>query len=84
VRANLAQSLNDLSMGDPADRPRSMLICVKDYATPEHLLSRIEPAPAGPRFTSVPVRIIIGVDGRVTHIHVVRGSAEQRGISPRH
>jgi hypothetical protein len=76
--ASLAQSLNDLSLGEPADRARSMPICLKDYATPEHLLSRIEPASARPKFTSVPVRIIIGVDGRVRHIHVIRASAEQR------
>jgi hypothetical protein len=78
VRASLAQSLNDLSMGDPADRPRPMPICVKDYATPERLLSRVNPTPAGPRYTSIPVRIIIGVDGRVRHIHVIRASAEQK------
>jgi hypothetical protein len=78
VRASLAQSLNDLSLGDPADRARSMPICVKDYATPEHLLSRVNPTPAGPKYTSVPVRIIIGVDGRVRHIHVIRASAEQK------
>ena len=53
-------------------------VCVKNYATPEHLLSRIDPTPAGPKFTSVPVRIIIGTDGRVRHIHVIRGSAEQK------
>ena len=76
--ASLAQSLNDLSLGEPADRARSVPICLKVYATPEHLLSRIEPASAGPKFTSVPVRIIIGVDGRVRHIHVIRASAEQR------
>jgi len=78
-RASLAQSLNDLSLDGPTERARSMPICLKDYATPEHLLSRIDPAPAGPKCTSVPVRIIIGVDGRVTHIHVIRASTEQRG-----
>ena len=55
-----------------------MPICIKDYATPEHLLSRTAPASAGPKFTSVPVRIIIGVDGRARNIHVIRASAEQR------
>jgi hypothetical protein len=77
-RASLAKSLNDLSFGEPADRARSTPICIKNYATPEHLLSRVNPTPAGPKYTSVPVRIIIGVDGRVRHIHVIRASAEQR------
>jgi hypothetical protein len=55
-----------------------MPICIKDYATPKHLLSRTPQASAGPKFTSVPVHIIIGVDGRARNIHVIRASAEQR------
>ena len=39
---------------------------------------RVEPTPAAPKFTVVPVRIIIGTDGRVRHAHVIRGSVEQR------
>ena len=50
-RASLAQSPNDLSLGEPTDRALSMPICIKDYATPEQLLSRTEPASAGPKFT---------------------------------
>jgi hypothetical protein len=76
--ARLVLSLNDLSPGEAADPADAMPVCVKDYATPEHLLSRVEPTPAGPKFTVVPVRIIIGTDGRIRHIHVIRGSAEQR------
>jgi hypothetical protein len=52
-------------------------LCIKDYATPDHLVARVDLVRAGPKFTSVPVRIIIGTDGRVRHIHVIRGSAEQ-------
>jgi hypothetical protein len=78
VRASLMQSFDNLSIGEPADRALSTPICVKDYATSEHAVSRVEPVPAGPRFTSVPVRIIIGTDGRVRHIHVIRGSKEQK------
>jgi Gram-negative bacterial TonB protein C-terminal len=77
-RARVAQSLNALSLTEPGDPTHSVPVCIKDYATPEHFVSRIEPAPAGPKFTSVPVRIIIGVDGRVRHIHVIRGSTEQK------
>jgi hypothetical protein len=77
-RASLEQSLNDLSIGEAEDSAYSTPVCVKDYATSEHIVSRVEPIPARPRFTSVPVRIIIGVDGKVQHIHVIRGSAEQK------
>jgi hypothetical protein len=74
----LVLSLGDLSLGEIPDPSYAMPVCVKDYATAEHLLSRVEPNPAGPKFTSIPVRIIIGVNGRIKHIHVIRGSAEQR------
>jgi hypothetical protein len=77
-RARVAQSLKSLSLTEPGDPTHSVPVCIKDYATPEHLVSRIEPAPAGPKFMSVPVRIIVGTDGRVRHIHVIRGSAEQK------
>jgi hypothetical protein len=76
-RAKLAQSLNALSL-EPGDPPHTAPVCVKNYATSEHLVSHIDPTPAGPKFTLVPVRIIIGTDGRVRHIHVIRGSAEQK------
>jgi len=78
ARARLVESLKHLSLGEPADNSGSTPVCVKDYATPEHLVSRIDPTPAGPKFTSVPVRIIVGTDGLVRHIHVIRGSVEQK------
>jgi hypothetical protein len=77
-RKRLAQSINGLSLAEPGDPAQPVPICLKDYATPERVVSRSDPAPAGPKFTQVPVRIIIGADGRVRHIHVIRGSAEQK------
>ena len=77
-RASLAHSLNALSLAELGDRADPVPVCVKNYATPEHLVSRTDPTPAGPKFTSVPVRIIIGAGGGVRHIHVIRGSAEQK------
>ncbi len=76
--ARLVLSLNELSSGEVIGPAEATPVCVKDYATPEHLQSRVDPSPSGPKFTVVPVRIIIGTDGQVKHIHVIRGSAEQR------
>ena len=78
VLHDLVLSLNDLSLGEPPGTGDSIPVCVKDYATPERVWLRAEPTPAAPKFTVVPVRIIIGTDGRVRHIHVIRGSVEQR------
>ena len=76
-RASLTQSLARLSLGEPADRADEVPVCAKGYASPEHVISRVEPTPAAPKFTSAPVRVIVGSDGGVRHIHVIRASADQ-------
>jgi len=78
ILTRLLFSLNDLSLGVPVGPSETIPVCVKDYIIPEHLLSRVEPASAGPKFTVIPARIIIGTDGEARHIHVIRASAEQR------
>src|SRR5262245_22648189 len=52
--------------------------CVKDYAVDENLLRKVEPVIGGSVATTIPVRIIIGTDGAVRHVHVIRASAAQR------
>jgi hypothetical protein len=46
-------------------------LCIPDYATGPSLLHRVEPNFAGPRFTNIPARIVIGRNGKVKHIHVI-------------
>jgi hypothetical protein len=78
VLHDLVLSLNDLSLNESPGTGDSIPVCVEDYATPKRVRLRVEPTPAAPKFTVVPVRIIIGTDGRARHIHVIRGSVEQR------
>jgi hypothetical protein len=67
-------SLNEMTFtaGDS-----SWPICVPEYATAEHLVRRVEPAPAGPRFSTAPTRIIVGANGKVQHVHPISGLPEQ-------
>jgi hypothetical protein len=51
---------------------------VKNYAVAENLLKKVEPAIPGPTFTPIPVRIIVGANGKVKHVHVIRATADQR------
>jgi len=51
--------------------------CVKGYASGSNVLHKVEPAMAGPRFTTAPARVIIGADGKVKHIHVISASPDQ-------
>lgn len=53
-------------------------VCIKDYATGDNLLRRVEPRAAAPYFARIAVRIIVGVDGSIEHIHVIKASEEQR------
>ncbi len=74
--AELALSLDGLVIAPGGE---TAPICLKDYAAGDNLLRRVEPAAAaGPAFGSVPVRIVIGADGRVRHVHVLRASTTQR------
>jgi hypothetical protein len=58
---------------EPPDPP-----CRRGHATPENLLSKVDPAPSGPAFTPIPVRIVVGRDGGVRNVHVIRATREQR------
>lgn len=51
-------------------------ICVRDYATDDHIVRRTYPVGSSPGFPSVPVRIIIDEQGKVRHIHPIAGSPE--------
>jgi len=52
--------------------------CLKGHATAENLLSKVDPMPTGPAFTPIPVRIVVGRNGGVEHVHVIRATREQR------
>jgi hypothetical protein len=75
--AQLAASLGRLSLLAVSTAP----VCVKDYATTQTVRRRVEPIMSGPQFVKVPVRIVIGSDGKVAHIHVIRAApAQQQSI----
>jgi hypothetical protein len=52
-------------------------VCVKDYASNGNLLEHVDPFFSEPRFNPVPVRIIIGKDGKVKHIHFLSAFPDQ-------
>jgi hypothetical protein len=52
-------------------------VCLKDYAQGENLIAREEPIFSEPRFNSVPVRIIVDAQGRVSHIHFLSAYPDQ-------
>lgn len=75
-----AMSLPPNSGSQPvsADGEQPNPVCIKDYVTKQTVLRRIEPDPVEPRGVNLPVRFIIGVDGRIRHIHVINARPAQR------
>jgi hypothetical protein len=76
--ASLARSVNYLSHAAGKDFAPSVPECIENYAVAENLWHRVEPIPVGPRFSPIPVRIIIDTDGGVKHVHVIHASVGQR------
>jgi len=52
-------------------------MCIRDYATEENILARVDPIFADHKFNPVPVRIIIDKEGKVKHIHFLSAFPDQ-------
>ena len=55
-------------------------VCIKDYASADNVLARVEPVFTEHRFNPVPVRIIIDKEGKVKHIHFLRAFPDQAKV----
>src|SRR5271154_3227750 len=76
--ADLLRSLDNLGPGGARDAGRIDPMCIGNYADAEHLLSKIDPAAVAPSFIPIPVRMVVGSDGSVEHVHVIRATSAQR------
>jgi Gram-negative bacterial TonB protein C-terminal len=52
-------------------------VCVKNYATAQNLVTRVEPKLGERRSNTIPVRMVIDQDGRVSHIHILSAFPDQ-------
>jgi len=52
-------------------------VCIRDYASGEKVLERVDPAFTERRFNPVPVRIIIDKEGKVKHVHFLSAFPDQ-------
>jgi hypothetical protein len=52
-------------------------VCMKDYASGDNVTSKVDPVLTERRFNSIPVRIIVGKDGKVKHIHFISAFPDQ-------
>ena len=79
---SLIQEMNKMTLPDEAG-PISgrgggdVPVCIKDYASGENVIERVDPVFAERRFNPVPVRIIIDKEGKVKHIHFLNAFPDQ-------
>jgi hypothetical protein len=52
-------------------------LCIRNYASTGNVIRREEPILTEPRFNPIPVRIIVGRNGKVEHIHFLRAFPDQ-------
>jgi AMIN domain len=52
-------------------------VCIKDYASGENVIEKVDPILTERRFNSVPVRVIIDKEGKVRHIHFLSAFPDQ-------
>jgi hypothetical protein len=52
-------------------------VCIKDYASDENVIARVDPVFTERTFNPVPVRIIIDKTGKVKHIHFLSAFPDQ-------
>jgi hypothetical protein len=76
--ADLVLSLGHLGYAGDNGARRTDPKCMSNYADAEHLLAKVDPPAISPAAIPIPIRIIIGADGAVEHVHVIRASGAQR------
>ena len=76
--AKLVDSMHRITDAGRGGDGKADPTCVKSYAMPEHVVSRVHPAPVAPLSMPIPVRIIVAADGSVKHVHAIRATADQR------
>jgi hypothetical protein len=77
AREALAGSLDHVSLAAGRDPP----VCIRNYATGDQLIRRVAPTDIAPSPMPIPIRIVIGNDGAVRHVHVIRATdAQRKGI----
>ena len=81
----LVESLRKLSLmqersassADGTAVQRGWPLCIPESAYSDHIAHKVDPVMTGPRYGSVPLRLIIGADGKLEHIHAIAGFPEQ-------
>ncbi len=69
----LVSDLEKARFGDDAAAPQ----CIANYAAGASVLAHTDPVPYAQKYNPIPVRLIIGTDGKVRHVHVLSAFPDQ-------
>ena len=78
LRAISLRPPSEMQPGSVSDTAPTTPVCIKDYVTEQTTVRRVAPVLADLNGLTVPVRIIIGADGKVEHVHVINATPAQR------
>ena len=78
LRAISLRPPSETQPGGVSDAAPTTPVCIKDYVTAQTTVRRVDPVLTDLNGLTVPVRIIIGADGRVEHVHVISATPGQR------
>jgi len=78
LREGSLRPLSDTQPGGASEAARVIPVCIKDYVNAQTTVHRVDPILADLNGLTVPVRIIIGADGKVEHVHVISATPAQR------
>ncbi len=63
--------------GNTSDADNAVPVCMKNYAAAQNIVTRVEPKLGQQRSNTIPVRIVIDQDGRISHIHILSAFPDQ-------
>lgn len=52
-------------------------VCIRDYATGDNVLQKVDPVFTERKFNPIPVRMVIDKNGKVKHVHIISAFSEQ-------
>jgi hypothetical protein len=70
---HLVEDLSKVKLTEDAAAP----VCIKNYASTENIVEKVDPIFSERRFNPIPVRVIIDKEGKVKHIHFLSAFPEQ-------
>lgn len=52
-------------------------VCIKDYASADNVITRVDPMFSERRANPIPARVIIDASGKIRHVHIISGFPDQ-------